>query len=139
MSADFRVGAIVLSTDCSCVALVKRSSSNLWGFPKSSLDGKKHQAAAKHAVRIETGVVLSDPFQDVTFQVCDRTLPACDFAPYELFTFNAESSTSLGRGAAWSEGCFVPGDRHRYQPACSREELQYRSCASWLVPFKTSL
>ena len=69
MSADLQLGAIVLSTDCSCVALVKRSSSNLWGFPKSSLDGKKHQEAAKHAVRVETGIILSDPFHDVIFEV----------------------------------------------------------------------
>ena len=69
MSADLQLGAVVLSTDCSYVALVKRSSSNLWGFPRSSVDGKKHQEAAKHAVRLETGIVLSDSFHDVTFEV----------------------------------------------------------------------
>lgn len=36
---------------------------------------------------------------------------------YEIL--KAESSTCLGRGAAWSEGPFVPYDRHRYQPAYS--------------------
>lgn len=69
MSDDLQVGAIVLSTDCSYVALVRRSSSNLWGFPRITLVGKKHTEAAKQAVRVETGVVLSQTFQNVTFEV----------------------------------------------------------------------
>ena len=73
MSADLQVGAVVLSTDCSCVALVRRSSSSLWGFPKSIFGGAKLSEAvclaAKHAVRVETGVDLADPFHDVTFEV----------------------------------------------------------------------
>lgn len=69
MSDDLQVGAIVLSTDCSYVALVRRSSSNLWGFPRITLVGKKHAEAAKQAVRVETGVALSETFHDVTFEV----------------------------------------------------------------------
>lgn len=68
MSDDLQVGAIVLSTDCSYVALVRRSSSNLWGFPRITLVGKKHAEAAKQAVRVETGVALSETFHDVTFE-----------------------------------------------------------------------
>ena len=69
MSSQLRVGAIVLNTDCSCVALVKRSASNLWGFPRGSCNGKNQPEAAKQAFRTETGVVLTDPFRKVTFQV----------------------------------------------------------------------
>ena len=69
MSSQLRVGAIVLNTDCSCVALVKRSASNLWGFPRGSFNGKNQPEAAKQAFRTETGVVLTDPFRKGTFQV----------------------------------------------------------------------
>lgn len=59
----------MLSSDCSSVALVKRSASNLWGFPRVSRNGRKQPEAAKHAVRTETGIVVSDPFHKITFEV----------------------------------------------------------------------
>lgn len=70
MPPEVRVGAIVLDSDCSCVALVKRSASNLWGFPRGSQNGHKPQQAAKQAVRTETGIVLPDPLNTFTLEVC---------------------------------------------------------------------
>ena len=69
MSTESRLGAIVLSTDCSCVALVKRSATNLWGFPHGVAGGKGPQEAAKEIVKTETGITLSNPFRQVTFEV----------------------------------------------------------------------
>ncbi|DBA88593.1 TPA: hypothetical protein ACH3X1_004241 [Trebouxia sp. C0004] len=68
MSTELRVGAIVFSSDCSCVALVKRSALNLWGFPRGGQNGHKLQQAAKQAVRTETGIVLTDFLSTVTFE-----------------------------------------------------------------------
>ncbi len=82
MSPELRLGAIVLNSDCSCVALVKRSASNLWGFPRGGQNGHKVQQAAKQAVRTETGIVLSDLLSTVTFEVWWPKLLSTCFVTY---------------------------------------------------------
>ena len=113
MSVDLRVGAIVLSTDCSCVALVRRSTSNSWGFPRVVPNGKKYTEAAKHAVRIETGVSLSQPFHKVTFEV-SQLIAVALVAMADVTADSNLVRTRAGTGTVGVDSAFIPSDRHPY-------------------------
>ena len=69
MPPDVRVGAILLSDDCSCVALVRRSASNLWGFPRGLVNGTGDQEVVKTVVKAETGIELPQTLYKIWFEV----------------------------------------------------------------------
>ena len=63
---------------------MKRSATNLWGFPHGVAEDKGPQEAAKEIVKIETGIILSNPFRQVTFEVDPWDLSWTCFRPQPL-------------------------------------------------------